>query len=193
MPDEDPKRPEGGSHPGLEHLRHGPGGVDALPIDPDLEADDPRAPSPSHHPHSAPPVRAVSADALFAVFLGGALGTAARDGVESIWQAPAGHFPTATFAINTSGTFLLGVILTVLLERFTKGARLPRRFLCTGVLGGWTTYSSLVIEADALAKNGHVVLAAGYVAVTLVSGIVAAALGIGLGRVRRVASPGNAR
>lgn len=172
-------------HHGIEHLRHALGGDDALPIDPDLEVDDPRAPAPTHHPHAAAPATARLAHVLPAVFAGGALGTAARDAVESAWPPGAGSFPTATFVVNTVGAFLLGVVLTVLLERLPRRGRgLARPFLCAGILGGWTTYSSLVIEADALAKAGHVALAGGYVATTLVCGLVAAALGIGLGRVR---------
>jgi CrcB protein len=189
MPDEDQHGPVPsaltGRHPGLEHFRHALGGDDALPIDPDLEVDDPRAPGPLHHPHAAARARAKGRAVVAAVFVGGALGTAARDAVESAWSTPSGHFPNATFVVNTAGALLLGVVLTVLLERLPAiGHRLWRPFFCTGVLGGWTTYSSLVIEADTLAKGGHMVLGAGYVAITLVCGVVAAAVGIALGRVR---------
>lgn len=194
MADQDPSRPDpaelppssrpGHGRPQLDHLRHALGGDDELPIDPDLEPDDTRAPSAAHRPHTPPLRPARRARVLAAVFVGGALGTLARDVVERGWPQPAGHFPTATFVVNTTGAFLLGAVLTVLLERYPRRGRRWHPFLCTGVLGGWTTYSSLVVDADSLAKSGHTVVAAGYVATTLVCGTVAAALGIGLGRSR---------
>lgn len=197
MPEEDPSRPDPPRiparhvHPQYEHIRHALGGDDELPIDPDLEPDDARAPSTSHHPHTAESRAARAPWVLVAVFGGGALGTLARYAVEQAWSQPATHFPTTIFLVNTSGAFLLGVVLTMLLERHPSHGRIWRPLLCTGVLGGWTTYSSLVVGADTLAKSGHVVVGAGYVAITLVCGVVAIALGIGLGRARLGSAPGG--
>ena len=186
MPEEDPIRPSRG-HLQFEQLRHALGGDDQLPIDPDLEPDDERAPSPAHHPHAAPPQR--RGRVIAAVFVGGAVGTLGRDVASRLWPPHGANFPVTTFLVNTTGAFLLGAVLTVLLERLPAHARVWRPLLCTGVLGGWTTYSSLVGEADTLVKSGHVVIAAGYVCITLVCGVVAAALGIGLGRARVLAAP----
>jgi CrcB protein len=83
-------------------------------------------------------------------------------------------------------------VLTVLLERLPGRARLVRPFAAVGVLGGWTTYSTLVVESVALVRAGHASLAGGYLAATLVCGMTAAALGIGLGRSRARSSPGEA-
>ena len=178
MPDDDPK---------LRRLARLTGADDPLPIDPDLAPDDAAAPSTTHraagpHGHRARPA------VLAVILLGGFLGTLARYEVERAWPTPAGHFPTATFVINTSGSFLLGFVLTVVLERLGPSRyRHLRPFAATGLLGGWTTYSTLVVEAVTLGKAGDVALAGGYLAATLVCGVTAVALGIALGRVRTAA------
>lgn len=84
-----------------------------------------------------------------AVAIGGATGAAVRWGVAESLGQPAG-FPTATFVANISGSFLLGVVL-VLGERFhpqhhRAWARLWRPFLGTGVLGGYTTFSTVMLD-----------------------------------------------
>ncbi len=180
MPDDDPK---------FRRLARLAGADDPLPIDPDLAPDDTAAPSTTHratrtHTHRAQPA------VLAVILLGGFFGTLARYEVEKAWPTPAGHFPTATFVINTSGSFLLGFVLTVVLERLGPSRyRHLRPFAATGLLGGWTTYSTLVVEAVTLGKAGDVALAGGYLAATIVSGVTAVALGIALGRARTAAPP----
>lgn len=175
-------------HPRLDHVAHALGADDALPIDPDLDPDDPRVPSPAHRPHAVGRPRRGPV-VVAAIFAGGFLGTLGRYGVAQAWPAGPGHFPAATFVINTSGAFLLGLLLTVLLERFPHRMATLRPFLATGLLGGWTTYSTLAVESVTLAKGGHVAQGAGYVAITLVCGVTAAAFGIGAGRSRALALP----
>jgi len=117
---------------------------------------------------------------LTCIIAGGLLGTLGRYELELAWPTPAGHFPLVTFTINTSGAFLLGFLLALL-----GGSRRPspyaRPFIGTGILGGWTTYSTLVVEATTLGKGGQLGLAAAYLAATLAAGIAAVALGISLG------------
>lgn len=170
----------------LEHLAHALGADDDLPIDPDLAPDDTGEPSRQHRSRPGGPPRTHRADpvVLAAIFVGGFLGTLGRYVVEDAWPSPAEHFPTATFVINTSGAFLLGLLLTVLLERLRSRHRLIRPFAVTGVLGGWTTYSTMVAGAVTIGHAGHLTLAAGYLALTLVCGITGVALGMALGRSR---------
>jgi fluoride exporter len=151
-----------------------------LPIDPDLSPVDADEPSLTHGPHggSHPPR---DARELVAIGAGGVLGTAARYGVERAWPTPHGAFPAATLAINTSGALALGVVLAVILRRDAPLRHL-RAFACVGFLGAWTTMSTLATEADLLVKGGDVALAAGYVAASLVAGLVAVAAGIMIGR-----------
>jgi fluoride exporter len=118
---------------------------------------------------------------LLAVLTGGLAGTLARYEVAISWAAPAGHFPEAIFAINTSGSFLLGLLLTALL-RPPPHFRALRALLGTGLLGGWTTYSTVAVGASALTKQGHLPLAAAYLGASLAAGLVAVGLGMALGR-----------
>ncbi|MHB1582327.1 MAG: fluoride efflux transporter FluC [Acidimicrobiales bacterium] len=156
--------------------------ADTFPIDPDLAPTDRGEPSAVHHPWTGPAHRA-RPGVLAAVFLGGAAGTAGRYELGLAWPSAAGHFTTATFVINTSGAFLLGLVLTVLLERFGP-TRYLRPFLATGLLGGWTTYSTMAVDAAGIERAGHPWVAVGYVVATLVAGLTAAALGIVIGRRR---------
>jgi CrcB protein len=105
------------------------------------------------------------------------------------WPTAAGHFPWATFTINTSGAFLLGLILTLLLERVGP-TRYLRPFICVGVLGAWTTMSTFAVEADLLVKDAHAGAAVAYVVATVVAGLAVAWFGCAAARrfdARRVA------
>ena len=115
---------------------------------------------------------------LLLVAAGGALGTAARLGIDLVLPAPGG-FPLATLLVNVGGAFLIGIVM-VRIERAT-GIRL---FLTTGVLGGFTTYSAFGVGATLLWESAPA-LAAGYTALSLALGVAAAAAGMGLARPRR--------
>lgn len=77
-----------------------------------------------------------------------------------------------------------GWLLTCIIERW-QPRQLMRPLTCVGFLGAWTTMSALATEADVLAKDGHVALAATYVLATLLAGTAATAAGILLARVQR--------
>ena len=174
-------------HRRLEQLAHAIGADDDLPIDPELGPDDRAAPSPRRpRPGRLTRVHRAHPAIVAVIFAGGFLGTLARYAVESAWQSAPAQFPAATFVVNTSGAFVLGLLLTVLLERVRRTNRLVRPFAVTGVLGGWTTYSSLVVESVTIGHAGRMALAAGYVALSLVCGIAGVALGIALGRSRQL-------
>ena len=118
------------------------------------------------------------------VALGGAAGTLARHGLAEAIDTPAGTFPTATFAVNVSGSFLLGALLAALLAGGDDSGRrrTTRLLLGTGVLGGYTTYSAFAVETDQLLRTGHAALALGYAAASVLSGAVAALVGVLAGR-----------
>lgn len=107
------------------------------------------------------------------VGLGGALGTGARYGLATALPTGSG-WPTATFAANLLGAFLLGVLLEGVVRRGpeTPRARAVRLALGTGFLGGFTTFSSLAIEVERFAARGDAALGAAY-------GLVSVALGFG--------------
>jgi CrcB protein len=116
-----------------------------------------------------------------AVALGGMAGASARYGVSRLVTVPADGFPWVTLTVNVTGAFAIGLLVAVLTARRSQSLLL-RALLGTGVLGGYTTFSTLSVEADVLVKDGRAGIAAAYVAVTLVAGLAAVALGAATGR-----------
>lgn len=119
------------------------------------------------------------------VVIGGTLGTALRDRIETVFAThPAGGVPWPTFVINVSGAFLLGVLLEVLALVAPEGSR--RRALQltfgTGLLGGYTTYSAFVVETVTLGRHGSLPLAAIYAAGSVLAGFMAAFAAMGVTR-----------
>ncbi len=111
----------------------------------------------------------------------GALGAVVRYLVVE-WMAPrwAHRFPLATFLINVSGAFALGLLMAAGGDG-THGLATTRLILGTGFLGGYTTFSTLSYETDTLARRGHTVHAWVNAAATLAAGVAAAAIGVWVG------------
>jgi CrcB protein len=134
----------------------------------------------------APPANALAplrgqGRAFAAVAAGGAVGAMARWLIGLAWPTPAGGFPFATFVINVAGCLLIGALIVVLTD---IGAHpLLRPFLATGILGGFTTFSTYAVDAQHLLAGGHVGVALGYLAGTLAAAILAAWTGQALARV----------
>ncbi len=116
-----------------------------------------------------------------AVAAGGALGAPARYEISLAVHVAPGTFPWATFWINVSGSLVLGVLLTLIIERW-PATRFVRPFFAVGFLGAYTTWSTFMVDTDVLAKDGHVAIAIAYVVASLVVGLSAAYAGIVLGR-----------
>ncbi|MBU8812140.1 fluoride efflux transporter CrcB [Mycolicibacterium goodii] len=122
---------------------------------------------------------------LAAVFVGGALGTLARAGLETLMAPDPGRWPWPTFVVNVVGAFLLGYFTTRLLERLPVSSY-RRPLLGTGFCGGLTTFSTMQVETIGMIEHGHLGLAAGYTAASLVAGVVAVAGATALVRRARV-------
>lgn len=125
-----------------------------------------------------------------AIAAGGVIGTLGRYGIGTVLVPSPGRFPWATFTANVTGSFALGLVLILLVSRFPPHSHL-RPFVATGVLGAYTTFSSLVVEVGRLAGDDHAGLAAAYLVASLGGGLLAAAAGLAVGR--RVSAPGGAR
>ena len=93
-----------------------------------------------------------------------------------------GAWPVTTFAINLAGSFLLGALMVVLTELLTAPHRLLRPFLGVGVLGGFTTFSTAMVEVPQLMGDGRPDLALLYLVGSAVGALLAAALGVLLAR-----------
>ena len=121
---------------------------------------------------------------LFWVALGGGAGSLARWGVGlAVGQRQKGTFPIGTLLVNVSGAFVIG-FLSILIHAHWRdrfGTVLTAGVL-TGVLGGYTTFSSMQLDAVKLAEKGKPGGAAFYLAASVLLGLAAAALGAALAR-----------
>jgi CrcB protein len=121
------------------------------------------------------------------VGLGGGAGSLLRWWIGRIvGERYRGSFPLGTFLINVSGAFVIGY-LSVLFSvdwRDRYGTVLNAGVL-TGILGGYTTFSSMQLDAAKLAGANRPGLAAGYLMASTVAGLVAAGLGAGLAFLQR--------
>ncbi|MGK5731449.1 fluoride efflux transporter FluC [Streptomyces sp. URMC 124] len=129
-------------------------------------------PPPRTRPPGRPPVARGQGAVVCAVSLGGGAGAAARYGAGLLWPTPAGAFPWTTFLINVVGCALIGVLLTVIGE-LAAPHRLLRPFLGTGVLGGFTTFSTYAVDIQRLSGQGHAATAVAYLAGTLFTALAA--------------------
>ncbi len=154
------------------------GTSDQPPIDPDLAPDDTGEPSPGHRPTQVPIHRGRDHLTIVAIATGGFIGTLARYLAGLRWPTEPGTFPVTTFAVNTSGAFALGLVLTTLLMLIPSSRR-ARLFICTGVIGGWTTMSTLAVELVLLIDDNFSIALA-YATATVIAGLVAGTVGVGL-------------
>jgi fluoride exporter len=123
----------------------------------------------------------LSLSTMVAIFVGGAAGTVARYELDARHPIAPGHFPWVTLLINLSGSFAIG-LLVPLTDYATPRAPLARPLLIVGFLGGWTTYSTLAVEATLLAKDGAIADFVIYLVATVVGGLALVAVGTALGR-----------
>ncbi|WP_238343073.1 fluoride efflux transporter CrcB [Nocardioides cynanchi] len=165
MSSDEPSHPPQGRHPD----RH-PG----FPIDPDVTADDVR-----RGPGPAVRLLVERRDILLAIAAGGALGAVARWGLVEALPHDPDQLPWATVLANLSGCFAIGVLLAVLAER-RPDSRLLRPLLGTGVLGGYTTFSTYALDTRDLLAAGRPALAAAYLFGTLLAGLLAVVAAIRL-------------
>ncbi|MGY1640426.1 fluoride efflux transporter CrcB [Geodermatophilus sp. SYSU D00703] len=113
--------------------------------------------------------------------LGGVLGALARWGVAEALPHSPGTWPWATLLVNLTGCLVLGVLLGAVFAVHPDRPWLWP-FLGTGVLGGYTTFSTFAVETVELADVGAWATAVAYAAASVLGGVLAAAAGVVLGR-----------
>jgi CrcB protein len=116
------------------------------------------------------------------VFLGGGLGAAARYGAQGFvhrWMGA--EFPFGTMVVNITGSFVIGLLMTLLEERFIAVPEL-RLFLTIGILGGYTTFSSFSFETMAMISGGNYLGGGMNILGSLVGCLAATWLGMTLGK-----------
>lgn len=101
------------------------------------------------------------------VAIGGLVGSVVRYWLAGVVQDLTNHgFPTGTLAVNVLGSFVIGLVMVLSLERGLLDAEL-RVLLATGFCGGFTTMSTFSYETLALVRDGERLLALGNVGITL--------------------------
>ncbi len=118
------------------------------------------------------------------VFLGGGLGAAARHGVNMFAAHHAGtRYPLGTFLVNVLGSLLIGIVT----EWFALRSHLPphlRLFLVTGILGGFTTFSTFSLEVGLLHARGQSLVATLYALASVIGAV--GAMFAGMQAVRQI-------
>jgi CrcB protein len=117
------------------------------------------------------PPRAITIAALLVVAAGGMVGATARWGAGELWPSAADQWSWDILIVNVVGSLLIGAA-----GRSLVIGTLSADFVVTGVLGGFTTFSTLAVVVNDLVDGGRPAIAALYAAVTLVAGIAAAGI-----------------
>lgn len=117
---------------------------------------------------------------LIQVALGGALGASARylTGIAALRLMGPG-FPWGTLTVNILGSFVMGLLVVTLAH--LGGNRLAP-FLMTGILGGFTTFSTFSLDTLTLWQRGDILAATAYVGGSLVLSLTAIVAGVALAR-----------
>lgn len=97
----------------------------------------------------------------------------------SLWlsQRFPGPFPVGTFVVNVTGSFCIGLLMTLLAERFQPHPNL-RLFLIVGVLGGYTTFSTFEYETLQAVRTGQRWIGLQYVLGSILFGYLAVWVGM---------------
>lgn len=117
------------------------------------------------------------------VFLGSGVGGVCRFWASYFVYALLGRsFPAGTLFVNVTGSFIMGLLFTLFLERASSLAPVYQPLFLIGVLGGYTTFSSFSIETFNLFESGNYTYALANIALSLVLTLAAVSLGVLLGR-----------
>ncbi|EFF89186.1 MULTISPECIES: fluoride efflux transporter CrcB [unclassified Streptomyces] len=109
---------------------------------------------------------------IAAVAVGGAVGACARYGAALLWPTATGAFPWSTFWVNVIGCGVIGVFMVIITDVWAAH-RLVRPFFGTGVLGGFTTFSTYAVDIQRLVDGGHARTGLLYLAATMLAALTA--------------------
>ncbi|TDC86058.1 CrcB family protein [Actinomadura sp. 7K507] len=149
-------------------------------VDPDVDL---------HAPGQRDELRTAPASTLAAISAGAVIGALARYAITTALPSGPGAFAWATFIINVSGCLLIGALMVAVTDLW-RAHRLARPFLGVGVLGGYTTFSTHIVEAQQAIQAGEPRTALAYLATTLAAGLAATWAGV---QVMRLAARAGAR
>ncbi len=141
-----------------------------LPVDPDVDV---------HFPRQRRELPDAPWAVLAAISLGGALGSASRYGVDTALPHAPGGFATATLLANVVGCLLIGVLMVLVVDVWPRLVLL-RPLLGVGFLGGFTTFSTHILNAHDLLEAGRAGLTLLFLGANLAGGLAAAWVGVTL-------------
>ena len=124
----------------------------------------------------------MSISILTAVALGGAIGSVARYMVDRLFTLTFGPGILGILIVNVSGAFLLGIVSAIILEQDKWPSEL-KLFTSIGILGSYTTFSTLMLTSTQLATNGDLWKGILNIAASLIFGILATIFRILLAKV----------
>jgi CrcB protein len=116
------------------------------------------------------------------VFTGGGIGASARYYLSgAVYRFLPADFPYGNLIVNVTGCFTIGLLMTLMEERFLSDPSL-RVFLTIGILGGFTTFSSFSYETVALLRDAEVLRASLNITASVFGCLAATTLGMFIGR-----------
>ena len=151
------------------------------PVDPDVDLAVPTQRTELQGRHPA---------VIGAIAVGGVIGALARYQIGRWWPTPSDGFPGATLVINVSGCLLIGILMVLVTEAM-RPHPLVRPFFGTGVLGGFTTFSTYSVDLQHLLAGGQVGTALAYLFATAVGAVTAT--GAAMYFTRKLVRPGVGR
>ena len=119
---------------------------------------------------------------LLFLAVGGAFGAVSRYLVQGwVQDLAGGRFPWGTFVVNISGSFALGLLFALAMDRaiLSPDVRVP---LMIGFIGSYTTFSTLMLESWVLVEEGDLLRMFGNLALSVTVGMVAVVAGLAIGR-----------
>ncbi|MDW8804574.1 fluoride efflux transporter CrcB [Streptomyces scabiei] len=133
------------------------------PTDPDVDL---------HVPVRRPGPWRAQVPVVAVVALGGATGASARFGASLLWPSAGVGLPWTTLGVNAAGCAVIGVFMVVISE-VRAAHRLVRPFFGTGVLGGFTTFSTYAVDIQRLVEAGRARAGLAYLGLTLLVALAA--------------------
>jgi CrcB protein len=115
-------------------------------------------------------------DVVAVIAVGGGIGSIARYGLARAMPTPPGGFPWATFVTNVVGCAVLGGLMYLVLEVWPP-SRYRRPFIGVGICGGFTTFSTAMVETRGLLDGSHLATAGLYLLSSVVLGVCAVLAG----------------
>tara|TARA_Y100001968_G_scaffold332385_1_gene390344 strand:- start:5112 stop:5540 length:429 start_codon:yes stop_codon:yes gene_type:complete len=119
------------------------------------------------------------------VFLGAGLGGVARfwlvQGIHALWGRELA-FPLGTLLVNVTGSFIMGLLFSLMIDKWVDLAPTLRALLLVGFLGGYTTFSSFSLETFTLLEHSTWSLALLNIALNVILSISCTWAGIALGK-----------